>query len=59
MQKDCSKNEASRILENRFSTKGFITYEKTCETDWRQLNFEEFELITYEGLTIKDCHFNN
>lgn len=39
MEKDCSKYEASRILENRFSTEGFITYEKTCETDWRQLNF--------------------
>lgn len=39
MEKDCSKYEASRILENRFSTESFITYEKTCETDWRQLNF--------------------
>ncbi|WP_155591522.1 MULTISPECIES: hypothetical protein [Lysinibacillus] len=39
MEKDCSKYEASRILENKFSTEGFITYEKTCETDWRQLNF--------------------
>jgi len=39
MEKDCSKYEASRILEKRFSTEGFITYEKTCETDWRQLNF--------------------
>lgn len=40
MEKDCSKYEASRILENKFSTEGFITYEKTCETDWRQFKVE-------------------
>ncbi|MBG9756795.1 hypothetical protein ACNA06_04940 [Lysinibacillus sp. RSDA_15] len=40
MEKDCSKYEASRILENRFSTEGFITYKKTCETDWRQFKVE-------------------
>ncbi|TKI53799.1 hypothetical protein FC756_22045 [Lysinibacillus mangiferihumi] len=39
MEKDCTKYEASRILEKRFSTEGFITYEKKCGTNWRQLNF--------------------
>ncbi|WP_017427988.1 hypothetical protein [Paenibacillus sp. ICGEB2008] len=28
VEKDCSKYEASRALEKRFSTEGFITYEK-------------------------------
>ncbi|MEE4569471.1 hypothetical protein V2U94_17760 [Paenibacillus polymyxa] len=39
VEKDCSKYEASRALEKRFSTEGFITYEKKCETDWKKINF--------------------
>ncbi|GAA0137035.1 hypothetical protein YSY43_38760 [Paenibacillus sp. YSY-4.3] len=39
MEKDCSKHEASRMLEKRFSAEGFITYEKKCEIDWKQVDF--------------------
>ncbi|MGQ3479582.1 hypothetical protein [Paenibacillus sp. TY11] len=39
VEKDCSKYEASRALEKRFSTEGFITYEKKRETDWKKINF--------------------
>ncbi|WP_379140901.1 hypothetical protein [Paenibacillus sp. sgz500992] len=37
MEKDCSRYEVSRVLEKRFSTEGFITYEKKCETDWEKI----------------------
>ncbi|MGG3283322.1 hypothetical protein [Paenibacillus solani] len=39
LEKNCSKYEASKILEKRFSSEGFMTYEKKCETDWRIINF--------------------
>ncbi|MBH0331111.1 hypothetical protein ABH14_15085 [Brevibacillus brevis] len=39
VEKDCSKYDARRMLEKRFSTEGFITYEKKCETDWKQVSF--------------------
>ncbi len=39
VEKDCSKYEASRVLEKRFSTEGFITYEKKGKTDWEKINF--------------------
>ncbi len=39
MEKDCTKHEVSRMLEKRFSTEGFITYEKISESDWKEINF--------------------
>ncbi|WP_010503572.1 hypothetical protein [Paenibacillus elgii] len=39
VNKDCSKSHASRILEKKFSTEGFITYEKKNESDWEKINF--------------------
>lgn len=39
VKRDCSKYDASRMLEKRFSTKGFITYEKKCKTDWEETSF--------------------
>lgn len=39
LEKNCSKYEASKILKKRFSSEGFMTYEKKCETDWRIINF--------------------
>ncbi|CAI8891089.1 GNAT family N-acetyltransferase [Brevibacillus sp. IT-7CA2] len=39
VEKDCSKYDARRMLEKRFSAEGFITYEKKYETDWKQVSF--------------------
>ncbi|WP_019636595.1 hypothetical protein [Paenibacillus fonticola] len=39
VEKDCSKYDAKRMLEKKSSTEGFITYEKKCETDWKQVIF--------------------
>lgn len=39
VKKDCSKSDASRILEKKFSTDGFITYGKKSKSDWEKINF--------------------
>lgn len=39
VNKDCSKSDANRILKKKFSTEGFITYEKKSESDWEKINF--------------------
>jgi len=39
IKKNCSKYDASGMIEKRLSTEGFIIYERKCETDWEKTNF--------------------
>ncbi|WP_017692555.1 hypothetical protein [Paenibacillus sp. PAMC 26794] len=40
MIKNCSKSDASKILKNKYSSKGYITYEKKSESDWEEMKME-------------------
>ncbi|PNQ82800.1 hypothetical protein [Paenibacillus sp. F4] len=39
VKKNYSKSDASKVLKNKYSTEGYITYEKKSETDWKKINF--------------------
>lgn len=40
VKKNCSKSDASKILKNKYSTEGYITYEKKSESDWEEIKME-------------------
>ncbi|APB72765.1 hypothetical protein PPYC1_21340 [Paenibacillus polymyxa] len=40
VKKNYSKSDASKVIKNKYSTEGYITYEKKSESDWREMKME-------------------
>ncbi|WP_427050282.1 hypothetical protein [Paenibacillus sp. TC-CSREp1] len=40
VKKNWSKSDASKILKNRYSTEGYITYETKSQGDWEEIEME-------------------
>lgn len=40
VKKGCNKSDAAKIISDRYSNNGFVTYEKKSEEGWRQIKVE-------------------